>query len=273
MSAGLDDERVADARRDHATAARGVVVRHELDEAVDVLVRAEVVTRDRELDPEHLGRAGGLVGVHLAGEERPRTWDEVSELAWERAPEEADRRPVQLPDEPHVEDAGVAVVVDADAGLGLDDERHRVADDGRAVGERRHRPVVAFDRTHDEARDLHHDAPCRRRDLVGRDAVVDELGAHGGVADDGRACTPGDGGRIAVVVDRGVTDEDDIGRAQVVRPARRHRILGEEGIDQDGVGRRDDLVARRTVVRQPRAHARVAAPVRVIAVRAGPPTP
>ena len=159
----------------------------ELDEPVDLLVGGEVVAGDSELDAEHLRRAGRLVRVHLACEERARPGDQVRELPGQRAAEQPHRRPVQLADQAHVEDAGVAVVVDPDARLGLDDERDRVADHGAPVGERRHGPVMALDRSDTMPGDLDHDPPRRWRDLVGRDAVIDQLRPHCRVADHGRA--------------------------------------------------------------------------------------
>ena len=223
--ARLDDERLPDERGDDPPCSGRVVVWDELDEAVDVLVGREVVAGDGELEPEHLRRAGRLVRVHLACEERAGPGDQVRELPRQRAAEQPDGRLVQLADQPHVEDAGVAVVVDPDARLGLDDERDRVADHGAPVGERRHRPVMALDRSHDDPGDLDHDPPRRRRDLVGRDAVVDQLRPNGRVADHGRARALRDRRRVAVVVDRRVADEDHVRRAEIVGPTRCERVV------------------------------------------------
>ena len=61
-------------------------------------------------------------------------------------------------------------------------------------------------------------------------------------------------GRVAVVVEGGVADEDHVGRLEVVRGAGRERVLRQERIDQDPVRRPDDLVAGGAEVREPRAH-------------------
>ena len=68
----VDHEGLADLGRDHLAPAGRVVLRHQLEEAVDLRVLGQVVAGDRDLDAEHLGGPGGLVGVHLPGEERRR---------------------------------------------------------------------------------------------------------------------------------------------------------------------------------------------------------
>ena len=61
MVARLDDEGLTDERRDHAARAGRVVPRDEVDEAIDVLVRRQVVAGDCQLEAEHLGAARCLV--------------------------------------------------------------------------------------------------------------------------------------------------------------------------------------------------------------------
>src|SRR5581483_8019029 len=154
----VDDDRLAD----------------ESKEGFDLLVGRQVVAGHDDADPEHLRDARRFVGGKLAGEIRAGAGDAGEELAWLRAADQPHGRPVQLAEEAHVEDRGVAVVVDANARLRLDDEGERHAAERLACRESGHRPVVALDWPDTDAGDLRHQPPDGRLDLLARNALVDE---------------------------------------------------------------------------------------------------
>ena len=161
----------------------------------------------------------------------------MSELDRESAPKQPDRWPVELADQAHVKDTSVAVVVNANSGLGLEHEGNGVSDNLSAVVERRDRPVMTLDWAYPQPRDLNDDPPGCRTDLLGWKAAIDQKGSSSGVADHWSAGPHGDARSVPEMIHGGVAYEDHIWRCEIVGTTRRKWIVCEERINKDAVRR------------------------------------
>jgi hypothetical protein len=237
----LDDNRLTRIKRDRSASPRGIARGNALEKALDVLVGHEVVAGDRKLDSKHLRSERALPWIHFTGQNPPRPRDQLRNLGGNRAAEQTDRGAIELADQPHIEYAGVAVVVDTATRLGLNDERQRGVDDHRPIGKFACRTVMALHRPHHDTADLHDDAPGDRTDLVGVHPSVHKDALRSVVAHDRRACPSSDRSSVTQVIERRVRNEDDIGRFKLFMIDRRESVPTQIRIDQDPFPRADEL--------------------------------